>query len=470
MGAPTILAVLLCLQGGDQPPPPAPPAAAPAAPAAPAPPAEPQLVWVFIDRLHEFGGELVREDNDTLVLRNGSEERTFQRSQIRGAVDLVPAPGGKPGMVQMRDGSTIRASIFTDDLDGVGYEAAGIRMHAPRSKVYRVVMEPPFEERYAALKEAISPGDLMGRYVLCAWLVQQEKWELAREELRALLAEGDHESAHDLLRRVEAQLALKPAPRPPDEGPTVRPPPRAPDPALPQRLLTDDEVNLIRVYELDFEKPPRVKVDRATVEELMTKYASSDLIPATGEGRTRLLTADPLDIVRLMFALRAREFYPRIEVDGDPVALSRFRRNVHDAWLIPSCASSKCHGGVDAGRFFLHQKDSRDERVRTTNLLILLESAYEKGPLVDFEDPRMSLLIQYALPRHLARQPHPEAKGWKPALPPTAPRLLEETERWIRSMQQPRPDYPVDFEPPKLDAPDAADLGEPNADTARPPR
>ena len=61
----------------------------------------------------------------------------------------------------------------------------------------------------------------------------------------------------------------------------------------------------------------------------------------------------------------------------------------------------------------------------------------------------MSLIIQYGLPRHLARKAHPEVKGWEPVFKRGNNRMLRDTIRWIESMMQPRPEYPVAYEPPK---------------------
>jgi hypothetical protein len=75
-------------------------------------------------------------------------------------------------------------------------------------------------------------------------------------------------------------------------------------------------------------------------------------------------------------------------------------------------------------------------------------------PLINFEDPPNSLLIQYAMTRSSARYPHPDVKGWRPVLSTTTPQLLQDTLDWIRSMYQPRPEYPVKYVAPKLDAVD----------------
>jgi hypothetical protein len=164
-----------------------------------------------------------------------------------------------------------------------------------------------------------------------------------------------------------------------------------------------------------------------------------------------MFRADPIDLVRLMFELKARDLYPQINVDSEPYALNIFRQRVHDAWLIGNCATSRCHGGLEGGRFFLHSRNSRDERVRFTNLLILLRSEWPDEPLVDFERPLDSLVIQHALPRTEARFPHPDVPGWKPVFTNANQRLLADAVRWIESMYRPRPSYPVDYEPPILE-------------------
>jgi len=66
------------------------------------------------------------------------------------------------------------------------------------------------------------------------------------------------------------------------------------------------------------------------------------------------------------------------------------------------------------------------------------------------------------MPRDEARYPHPDVKGWKPIFTGTARALKADTMKWIRGMYKPRPEYPVDYEPPMLDAIDrTADPGEP---------
>lgn len=481
----SVLLLVPCLQQAPAEPaaapPPAPVATQPA-PQPPSPPAPPQpvtldpwtgaapkfpvgsRVYIFIDHKHEAAGTVVTDDPHDITVTTTDGQRTFAKGQVLAVIPLLDNPGGAPGIVQLRDGSTIRANIREDSFEGVTHEAAGIVTKLPRSRVYRTVLEVPFDQRYQKLKASISESDAIGWFGLCKWLFDSKRYEMARDELRAYLAKHDAPAAADLLRQAEAQLVLTPrsnAPdgtAPPSDGSTGgggnESAPTAKE-TLPDRILTDEEVNIVRVYELDLRRPPPMFIDRATIQQLIERYPDSDMIPADAQGRLALFNADAKSIARLMFDLRARDLYPQIKVGGEPAALALFWHRVHDAWVMPNCATSRCHGGTHAGGFFLHHTNFKTDNVRYTNLLILLGSHFEKGPMIDFDDPRESLLIQYGLPRVDARHPHPDVRGWRPIFVPTARKLRADTEEWIRTMYQPRPDYPVDYQLPVLAAPDA---------------
>ena len=125
---------------------------------------------------------------------------------------------------------------------------------------------------------------------------------------------------------------------------------------------------------------------------------------------------------------------------------------VHNAWLINNCANSRCHGGPNAGRFFLHRKGFKDDRVRYTNLLILDRLELDpQWPLINYLAPTDSLVLQYAMSRDVARKPHPDVRGWRPVFTRGNRRLLEDAVAWIQSMMhEPRPEYPVDYDPPMI--------------------
>ncbi len=111
------------------------------------------------------------------------------------------------------------------------------------------------------------------------------KYELARAELLELLAMEQLPEAQRLLEVVEAQLALREKP-PPPEGPgqaggadgSDQPPGARDEP--PGGILTREDVNLIRVYEIDFDRPPKVSVEAEAIRAMINQYSASRLMPA----------------------------------------------------------------------------------------------------------------------------------------------------------------------------------------------
>jgi len=90
-----------------------------------------------------------------------------------------------------------------------------------------------------------------------------------------------------------------------------------------------------------------------------------------------------------------------------------------------------------------------------TNLLILERFKLRDGtPLINYDKPEDSPLLQMALPRESSIYPHPEVTSRSGRR--NAPEQFRSTEDvqfqraldWIRAMYQPRPDYPIDYAPP----------------------
>jgi hypothetical protein len=455
----------------------------------PTPSTEPEpihQVWIFIDRWKEFGGTVVSETDLIITVTDGLETRTFNKAKVLDIIELVHPKPGQRGLVQLRDGTIVRGEILKDSLEEVEFQVDSVRGRVPREKVYRVMLELEFETRYARVKAAIAPEEHGRRLGLARWLADQDRLDLAITELEALLRDGDVEEAREMLREINARVKLELAVKESKENSQKKSANKAADAAaaaaeqtqaanggsnsakpaprgapttremLPKDLLSNEDVNLVRVYEIDFKDPPRLTVSPEGVRQLILRYGSSALVPATTQERNALYSRSSVEIARLMFDLKARDLYNYIEVEEDPTSVAKFRTRVHNSWLISNCATSRCHGGVDAGRFFLYTGNAKDQRIRYTNLLTLLSFKVDGKPVVNFEDPPDSLLIQYAMTRSSARYPHPDVKGWRPVLSTTTPQLLQDTLDWIRSMYQPRPEYPVKYVAPKLDAIDKA--------------
>ncbi len=434
-------------------------------------PADPERVILYVNRKETFAGVVAFEDDDIIVVRGRNNElRSYQKHRVRQICRLVDPKPGQQGVVHMRQAPSREGEILEDTFDRVVVRVNGIEHVLDREVVDYVELRPPFEEQYAKLKSSIQPNQHQRRLTLCRWLFEQKRYRLAQREIVALERDAPTLAGLVPLRRlIDAQVALlddretAPAARPTTpagDTPINQRPGRDVGPVnaadlMPDQILTSADVNIIRVYEIDFDNPPRLQVDADTRRAVLEKYGSRSVVPVGQAARDRLLRGDAEDFTRLIFALRAREFYPQIQVLTEPEALNRFRLDVHDAWLINGCASTRCHGGVHAGELFLHRRNSKQPRVRYTNFLILERLETDPDyPLINYDEPLMSLIVQYGLPRAEARRPHPNVEGWRPIFRRSNRRLLDKTIEWINAMYIPRPEYPVEFEPPRMGDPE----------------
>ena len=437
----------------------------------PTPEVEGQRVILRVSRDREVSGHVTLEDKDVIVVRRlDSTLESYAKSRVLRIVRLVDPKPGQTGVVILRNGQRRVGVILEDSFEHVRIDIDGIKTTLVRETVDRVLLHPTFEQRYEQYRSAArTPSQ---KLQLCQWLVDKRRYSLASRQLAELMQESPGPEARQLSRIVDAQLALAPDARN-DNNPFHETDRETDDDdrgadRLPSQVLTLEDVNLIRVYELDFDRPPKVAVAPETIRQMIERYGTSNVIPASKMEQRALYRADPLEIVEMLFTLKARDLYHQVNVITEPFALNLFRRRVHNAWLLNTCATSRCHGGVGAGRFFLHRRGYKDERVRYTNFLILQRLEVDPDwSLVNYDEPMMSLIVQYGLPRHLARRPHPDVSGWKPVFGRGGQRMLRDTVNWIDSMMQPRPEYPVEYEPPRMGPLDDPSLGD---DPSRTPR
>ena len=421
----------------------------------------PRRVYLWVDRYEELGGTVIEEDDSLLSIMTPDDDiRTFTKSRLMRVIPLLEIDEPCLGMIQLRDGSVLRGTVVSDDFDVVVMRIEGVFTRFPRESVVQTFLDLPLEAKYAKARESIEPDQYLRRFDLASWLFEEGAYELAQTELRDIVARSQLPAAIRLLRIVDAQIELEQGSLDGSSGDAGRglEPRELPlhrQNLLPKEHLSASDVNLIRVYEIDFRNPPsQIFIAPEHIRELLEKYGASPLIPTDSTGRTQIFRADPIDIVDLMFKLKARDLYSRIEVRSEPPALNMFRQRVHDAWLIPNCATSRCHGGLDAGRLFLHRRGSKSAQVRYTNMLILERWDELPTPLIDWDNPGNSLIVQHALPRSEARFPHPDVPGWKPVFKPGNQRLLRDSLQWIEAMYRPRPGYPIEYEAPVIAVPE----------------
>ena len=406
-------------------------------------------VILYVNRSRNLPAYVDYEDEELIQVESASGDfECWTKSELLGIIRLHELSEPHMGSVVLWNKRRQQGMILNDGFEGVDLEVNGVPMTLERSRVSHVILDPPLDEQYLNRRLALDPNDVVAHLALCQWLIDTKQYDHAEAELQQIRAQHNDPESHRLLRIVQAQLALH-ASNLPEAGSTetsnAKPDSAASAANIP-RLLSDEEVNLIRVYEIDLQNPPRLLFPRDAIDALILQHGDSRLIPDTEIEQAKLYKAEPIELVRLLFRLRARELYPQINVLSEPTALQLFRERVHDTWLMNNCSTSRCHGGDSSGRLRLLRRGADPTRTRYTNLLVLDRFRTTDGaPILDWELPDESLLIHYGLPRNETRTPHPDVPGWEPLFSGSRRDLKNGAILWMESMMKmPRPQYPID--------------------------
>jgi hypothetical protein len=371
----------------------------------------------------------------------------------------VPADEEPEVVVYLKDGRQFSGLLTKSKADQLVLRIGGVQLPFKTEEVERYQVLPPIFERYRSLKAAAGDEPEMILRV-AEWLQSRERYELALTEVqRVLTMDATSPDAKRLKLVLEEQIVLKARAAKPKDDEDEQPE-KAADGHKAERpksfpVLTPAQINLIKVYEIDLRDEPRFMIPRETVEKLLEANAGNPLIPATQEGRDALMRKSASEILALMFDLRAREFYGDVQVFDQPKAIQFFRDGPARTWLNNSCATTQCHGGTEAGRLVLINRRPAADPSMYTNLLILTRFKTSKGqPLINWEDPDRSVLLQMGLPRKQAIFAHPEvlsgvsdADAWKPVFRGKTDPQFRAAVEWIKKMQQPRVEWPVDYTP-----------------------
>ncbi|MEM7754295.1 MAG: hypothetical protein AAF297_01515 [Planctomycetota bacterium] len=407
----------------------------------------------------------------TAVGTAGENASTTQPNPDTGSA--VPAPLEEARVV-LTSGQSVVGLLISEDAGGIRLRVDGRELFVPAADVIHLERLAAIDQRYRERRDRIAPGDTEMRLALAEWLRDRERFALALVEAEtALGVDPGNRRARTLAAWLQAQLVLENRTRARREGLEVgesRPGPETPGAEAPKRgrprterlpLLTPEQVNLIRVYEIDLNNPPRLSIPRPTMERLFNEYADHPLVPRDPEARLALLGARPERKLDLMFRTQARALYPEVKVISDPYSLQVFRQRIHGRWLVRACASNGCHGGAEASR--LRLAADRPNRAETvyTNFLILERFRLENGePLINHQTPEASAFLRAGLRPDVSRAvagvedawTHPEVpatrgrRGWRSIFRGPDDARYEDAVAWIRSLYRPRPDYPIEYD------------------------
>lgn len=392
--------------------------------------------------------------------------------------EQIEEEGIRECVITLRSGRTITGELVFESSREVIIGINGINTTFLRKNVANVVILPPVSERFAQLRETVSDDDVESRLALVEWLRARRAYQLAIKELESILI-IDPQNAHAKLLYTwlteydkltgsgenqeqggddpEAQRA---APDDPEREYRIQ------RNKLP--LLTEEQINLLKVYEIDLRDPPKLVVPDSTMLRLMREYPNK--FSPDEEQRNKLLELPEVEKLRILFTHRARHLYNEVQVLENPRSLQLFKDQVHTGrgWLVNACASTRCHGGVDAGSFRLINSKPNTDETAFTNLYIIERTTLADGTrLIDFEYPERSPLLQMGMLQSKALIPHPELPrdypglGFRPIFRDTRDRNYQQAVEWIRSMYQPRPDLGFSYPPEQKPTPPKPDQEQP---------
>lgn len=390
--------------------------------------------------------------------------------------------GQSQALLFLNDGRRFQGVLMERTPAHYVLRIAGIDTEFSSLDVDRIRFVRPAAERYVELRKAVPDDDVEQRVKLVGWLVDRGELELARRELDPILIQSPEYAVAKRLnveltrllelkqRAIDESQADESVDGSPDAG---DPPPTTPSRGAAVPLLTPEQINLMKVFEVDLTKPPTLTIPREVMTRAFEAFATNPLVPPTKEARDALLRAPVTEQLDLLFRLRARELYPQVKVQGQPETMRSFAEDVHRPLILNACATSACHGGEEAGRLTFATRKGSSEAALYTNFYILDRYKTDAGqPLLNWDDPERSLLLQMALPREQALARHPAViRGpgnldqWKPSIRGASDRRYQQVVAWMRSMYRPRPDYGIDYQPVRplepVKAPPAAKTGTP---------
>ncbi|MEE9212119.1 MAG: hypothetical protein V3U29_05640 [Phycisphaeraceae bacterium] len=373
------------------------------------------------------------------------------------------------------DGHRYVGELHAESTDQIILLIEGIKTPIDRDQIANVRYIQTIEQQYEHRRAELADNDLDGRYNLAFWLFNEKAYDLAGRELAELSDRFPDDERVKLLSRVVAEriklleqtAADEQPPRPREDqgaGESAGPRPGAQAPRLPKNKLTDQQWNLIRVYELPDlaeAQPSYVTVSPDAINKLLADYAARDEVPKGRSDQLRLRRAPGWEKAQLIFELKARSLYGDIQVRSDPPVMATFRRRVHQQYVLNNCGTSRCHGGAEAGDLFLFRRQPNREDTVYTNFYILHRYANANGRMIDRAEPRRSLLLQYGLMREAAATAHPDVPGWRHQfVNEQDPRFVTYVD-WISSLWQPVPNYGIDYQVPKPGAKEQQPIDEP---------
>jgi len=218
-------------------------------------------------------------------------------------------------------------------------------------------------------------------------------------------------------------------------------------------LLTQSDISKIRLWEVTFPDSNPLQGTILDREQTLRRFWTS-VILKNPQYQDMNLTQDDyqsfispnnfVNQVSLMLDMGDASYWDKIQITSDPQVMITFRANIQP-FALQSCATSGCHRDQSFRGFKLFGAGGSPNVTQTyTNFYILSTYIYGGQRLIDRDNPRNSLIIQYMLSPDVAMYTHPGKIG-----PITRSFDQNQIVQWIDALRFPMQDYGINYQMPQ---------------------
>lgn len=222
-------------------------------------------------------------------------------------------------------------------------------------------------------------------------------------------------------------------------------------------LLTEEDINLIKVYEVDLETdpPPRVVIAREELRDFVKEFQNDDPDLRGKANQEDFLRSKGHIQLAKIFDHRARDYYKHVSIRSQIKSLREFG-NIHRNYVLEYFQPTFANGEIPELFLFARTRGLNAQRLQMTNFYILTQSSVDGKLLIDRNEPQDSLLVQWALPREEAKFPAPDGlEKWRPRFRDIKDKRCKALISWIQSLRTGNQgfNYGVSYTPPKHQKP-----------------
>ncbi|MFP4052773.1 MAG: tetratricopeptide repeat protein [Phycisphaerae bacterium] len=377
---------------------------------------------------------------------------------------MVSTALGVSYIVTYKDGREIEVASATKVKDGYQVKTtAGIEYFIKDSDVEKVTEKLTVEDEYTTRLKKIDPNDAKAHYQLAQWARQKNMPERALEQAKAAVKiDPDYEAAKLLRDLIQAQLDKREDDNGKANGNGGKPTQDGDRERLDKLLLPEDAMLRLRLLELRrrYSDDGMLEIIENVPIQMKNRVAHRFVDVMEGRGIFKNKNADKKFLrapnrtqaaYMLQWLDKDSEMLNDIHVARNPAFMKEFQR---DIWPLVKNIVPEAFGERRKSDLRFVTVRGTNERVDYTNFLIL--DGYSKGRyrMIDRSHPSDSLLLQWGLPRDVAKIKNPR-KNYTPVFRSATDRQYRQVLSWIEKLRSPRPDYNLEgWKPPygnKLD-------------------